>query len=432
LRGYLGRPGWLTAAWVGCLLGLAVLSKFTFLVLYPIVVLTWAFAWCRPGGSAESPGPVRWRHLILALSVSVLALNTGYAYRGTGRPLGSFNFRCQALRDFAGAPWVHGTWVERLPVPVPEEFIRGLDQQKDRAEHGAPGYLNQHWRQGGWWYFYVYALALKVPLGTWALGGLALACALVSRRSRARALDEWLLWAPSLAVVVLLSTQMRDQFAAVRYVLPALPLLFIAVSRVGLLVGDAWAMLRRASACARPLPVFSAAGFVVAALVWNGVSVVRVHPHYMAYLHELAGGPDRGWRHLIDANSDWGQDLLFVKHWLEDHPDARPLGLAYYGGMDPHIAGLDYQLPPSGLAPDFAGPPAGWYAVSASFVAGAPFAAYDAGGHFVGTAADQFGYFRGFKPAATAGYSILIYRVVQGPPGQPLRPFGPEPGQRRR
>ena len=33
--------------------------------------------------------------------------------------------------------------------------------------------------------------------------------------------------------------------------------------------------------------------------------------------------------HLLDSNIDWGQDLLYLKDWLDKHPQARPLGLAY-------------------------------------------------------------------------------------------------------
>src|SRR5262249_43677115 len=64
--------------------------------------------------------------------------------------------------------------------PVPEDWLRGIDvQRRDFEEFGRtrPSYLAGQWRERGWWYYYLYALAVKLPLGTIALilGGLALA-----------------------------------------------------------------------------------------------------------------------------------------------------------------------------------------------------------------------------------------------------------------
>ena len=50
--------------------------------------------------------------------------------------------------------------------------------------------------------------------------------------------------------------------------------------------------------------------FAVAVLaLWYAGSVLRVHPNYLAYFNEAAGGPAQGWRWLVDSNVDWGQDF---------------------------------------------------------------------------------------------------------------------------
>jgi len=38
---------------------------------------------------------------------------------------------------------------------------------------------------------------------------------------------------------------------------------------------------------------------------WNIVSAARIFPHYLAYFNELAGGPDTGYKWLVDSNLDW-------------------------------------------------------------------------------------------------------------------------------
>ena len=62
------------------------------------------------------------------------------------------------------------------------------------------------------------------------------------------------------------------------------------------------------------------------------LSVPRQH------FNELVGGPKGGPNHLVDSNVDWGVDLLFLKKWLDEHPEASPLGLAYFGMFDPRVA----------------------------------------------------------------------------------------------
>jgi hypothetical protein len=113
---------------------------------------------------------------------------------------------------------------------------------------------------------------------------------------------------------------------------------------------------------------------------------------------------------------------------MEEHPEARPLGLAYYGGMDPHLVGVEYRIPPPHANPlphrgegnssarlspaPGVGLQPGWYAVSVNFVCGASFGSYDEEGKPITFPPEAFGYFRRFDPVAKAGYSIFIYHIT--------------------
>jgi hypothetical protein len=409
-RYYLNRPGWLEATWAGWVLGLALLSKFTLLVLYPVFLLLWLPAgWRGPAG--KSVAGIRCLHFATVLLASLLVVNLGYGFRGTGRTLGGFAFKSRALAGSEGG-WANrfqGTWLGRVPVPLPEAFVAGLDEQKSHADRGFPAYMRGEWRDGGWWYYYLVAAAVKVPLGTWLLGLLALGLACLGSRFRAPAWEEFLLLLPALGILLLLSSQtgINSHF---RYALPALPFVFIGIGRLGKLVGNADHHQRHplASSGRRPLLTVAGSGVVVAALTWNGAAVGRTHPHYLSFFNEVAGGPDNGWKWLAESNIDWGQDLLFLKRWAEEHPEAWPLGVAYYGGIDPHVAGLDYRLAPT--IDD--GPRPGWYAVSVNFVCGASFPGFDEQGRRTFFPAGAYTYFGRLTPVAKAGYSIFIYHVT--------------------
>ena len=107
----------------------------------------------------------------------------------------------------------------------------------------------------------------------------------------------------------------------------------------------------------------------------------------------------------MGSNIDWGQDLLYLKRWLNRHPEAQPFRFAYYLRLvDPRIAGIEYELPPVGqdfealreAKPNELGPKSGWYAVSVNEL------------H---RRTKEYRYFLHFKPAAMAGYSIYIYHI---------------------
>jgi hypothetical protein len=79
-------------------------------------------------------------------------------------------------------------------------FPLGIDRQKyDFDEAGFWSYLRGHWRQGGWWYYHLYALAIKEPLGTWLLAMLALAAPFAASGRKGNWRDELLVRAPAAA-----------------------------------------------------------------------------------------------------------------------------------------------------------------------------------------------------------------------------------------
>jgi len=86
-------------------------------------------------------------------------------------------------------------------------------------------------------------------------------------------------------------------------------------------------------------------------LFWQVGESFAVRPNYLAYFNELAGGPSRGYQHLVDSSLDWGQDLPALKTWLEAHPkivDGKPLYLAYFGTADPRA----YDINAKFISPD--------------------------------------------------------------------------------
>ncbi len=411
---YLRDPSWPRAWFAGVLLGVAQLTKFTCLVFYavwPVLFVIWQ--WAKPKEERVRPAAAL-GHAGLIAGLSLLIINLGYGFDRTGRKLGDYRFVSWTLAGEPEGParmYAHGLWANRfrghwlgeVPVPLPAEYVNGIDLQRRDFESGFRSYLGGELRHRGWWYYYLYGLAIKVPLGLLALVAWNIGVT-VARRGQ-DALNELTLWLPALAVLVLVSSQTGFSHH-LRYVLPLFPFVIVSTSKLAAFFEQG---KRLASAA------------VIGLVLYAAGSTLAFHPHHLSYFNELVGGPNRGHEHLVDSNIDWGQDLLFLKDWLDRHPEARPLRFAYYNLVDPRIEGIEFTPPPqgpTGLFPDddnygrTIGPHPGWHAVSVNLVCGLSWAVPDGRGSVKAAPAHAYSYFQHFTPIAKAGYSIFIYHIT--------------------
>jgi hypothetical protein len=286
------------------------------------------------------------------------------------------------------------TWLGELPVPFPKNYVLGIDlQQSDFENYGRPSYLRGQWREYGWWYYYLYACAIKVPLGLWFLGFVVLfvriangyKCCMHSRASSkrrfivsnctiagvaqgtrflptadgrqptARFRDELILLFPALVIFTVVSAETGFN-EHMRYVLPAFPFFFIFTCRiVGCPLNDMeqflttqltsdfriaykgqpsdWG-LSSTTKWRRQMALLPAA--LVATLgSWLIASSLWIYPHSLSYFNEAIGGPLNGAEHLLGSNIDWGQDLRYaIQHFRQGDGYRVPL-IAWRGYCDP-------------------------------------------------------------------------------------------------
>lgn len=428
----LAAPGPGLAILAGLTLGIAQVTKFSALWLL-VVLLAWGgyALWRRRprAGRAALLG-------VVLAGATLFAICATYAFEGVGDRLDSFRFTSRALTREVSLPErpatrvnrFAGTFLGRLPVPLPRYYVVGFDALKFEDESRYQMYLDGVLRHAPWRRYYVEALLLKLPLGTLVLVAIGSGTLLLRRSLRPHAIPIALLtMVPLLIISFLTSTNL-----GIRYVLPLFPILFLA----------AGATLARAAGPTAPRALLAAA-----CLLMNVGAIARIHPNELAFFNVIGGGPARGRFHLIDSNLDWGQDLRPLAAWLDRHPDwKRDVRLAYAGMVAPEIEGVSpYRLAPRDLRyvppvrhlpwerkedPSSWGPQPGKFAVSVNFergmflgspcprdVAGAARrltpAAFYPDTSLLWSPGGAYAYFQELQPRIEPeiGYSILLYDV---------------------
>ena len=399
------------AVLVGIVLGLAQAAKFTCVLLLPCIVGLWFLErWRNPSVPPIDRRTTAKRWSVLLLT-ALLSLNAAYLFQGTGTALKSFDFASRSAR----------TWQQRLgllaslPVPLPRDFVSGVDRQKAIMEADHPVFLDMEWRASKFPQYYLMTLVYKLPHSTqilwlWAIVGAALSQSWHTSPTRKRGITpndppttidlspRWrvgfvwrhrlILLLPAVMLIVMASTSGMQ--LGVRYILPVLPLLFLWIGEIA--ADWEWPHLDR-----RQMAV------LVLLLVCDPW---RVHPQYLAYFNELAGGVEGGRAHLLDSNLDWGQDLHELSRFLQEHP-IPSLTLAYFGTMPPEALGIRYVPPPSGA------PQPGWHAVSVNFVMGRPHGIRDGRGGMRQVNIGEFAYFGAFEPKHRLGASLELFHLTE-------------------
>lgn len=407
---WLLRPAWPESILAGITLGAAQLCKTTLVLLFGLLTVLWLADWPRDRHSPR----YHVRHLLqlaTLFAIALFVLNAAYAFHGSLTPFGEYEFVSaslagQATSTAATGNRFEGTMLGRIPVPLPLDYVRGIDLQKHNFEdHRKPSYLRGEFRNTGWWYYYLYAVAVKVPLGTWLLAALA-CCLRLRKKNRSVNFNDLVVLLPLVAILLVVSSQTGFS-RHLRYLLPAFPFAFVWISQVAYLAKGVfrWRLL---------MMVF------VAYMI---VSSITIYPHSLSYFNEIAGGPIGGRNHLLGSNLDWSQDLLLLRDWINEHPEARPFYVAYSGPISPRLAGIDYELPGRDVE-------AGWFAVSVNTVCGYPTFVVDRTGQSHFLPQDALSYLQQFEPTDHVGYSIDIYRISSSDPrvGSSVHRTDPEKG----
>ncbi|MCE5306395.1 MAG: glycosyltransferase family 39 protein [Acidobacteriales bacterium] len=362
-------------ALAGVVFGLAIVSKFSALILVPICVALYALRWRKNKKDFSLARCVKACGLMAALAAVVVI--AAYAPEAklllpATRAMRQADSSIQTLRDTIDARSEYGElmrWLGgRLGLQA-HSFLVGLGAVAAHNTVGQESYLLGKLAEHGWWYYFPVLFAVKTPTAT--LVGVLIALVAAWRRPRFELL---------VPVVLYFAASMASGLnIGLRHLLPIYPFLFLLIGATL----AAW-RLRIGRLALWLLPAALAA------------ESMAVYPHYLAFFNAPAGGPGAGPRYAVDSNIDWGQDIKKLKRWM-DARGVPQICLCYFGRANPEYYGIPNVEPPQVNEQENWKRMDCYTAVSVTPLVG------------VYTPRERFDILRRMEPVAKIGYSIYVY-----------------------
>ena len=314
---YTNRPTISRLITVGLVVGLALASKHSAVLLFPMLLLLSAVELLlqRESSTTQPTAKYASRLALAFLAISLISITVLWAWYG---------FRYAAREGGLQLNPAMTAQLHRVPSPslanvlgvfarwhlLPESYIYGFAHVLFQSKAFHSFLLGTTYPHPVWFYFPI-AMLIKSTLTFLILLGIAIWATATGRFRRHR--DILYMIIP--ASIYMIFAMAGGMNIGVRHVLPIYIFLSVAIA------GAAWTLIqahRRWS-------------YVVAALlVFQAVSVLKAFPAYVSYANEAFGGPANVHNFLSDSSSDWGQQLKSVKLYLDEH-NIKNCWFAYFG-----------------------------------------------------------------------------------------------------
>lgn len=392
----------------GLATGLALVSKFSGVLIFPMFMLVGAvFVFTKQpidlpplkrliaGRTFKSHFQKTCAALGLIVVVGLMGwlviwVSYGFRYQVSPDPAISQNLAWKEFQLRPGLAMDLAIWARNYRL-APEAYAYGFAYVARHTE-GRWAFLLGEYSPAGYWYYFLATFLVKTPLALIILIGLGF---YFIRRYGVGWRGEAMLLLPALFYLLFaLATPLNIGH---RHILPIYPFLIVFAAKMARVFDESQA--RRLQ---------WAIGLLLA---WNIGATAYIYPHFLAYFNEIAGGPSRGYRWLVDSNLDWGQDMKGLGEWRRRHPEGK-FYVSYFGNGDPNYYLPDGALLPSWpkKVPRFASfdnlPQGSLVAISASNLQ-----CLMLGNQAYPGIEEFMARMRGMTPIDHIGYSIFIYRM---------------------
>ncbi len=284
----------------GIILGLALLTKYNGLMLFPLslfffgVYLIWQIVKNKKTNYRKIVG------LLVIYFVAIFMVNLGYGFI-------SSSSLPQELKTKTFQGLAKNRITNKVMKVFPGIYLTGVDYQLFESQREY--FWQFFWGQRvswGFWYFFPLSFLIKVPIPFLIFLCLTLFFAL-KKKLKIGAFEFYLLFA-SLFFFIYFSF-FNKLIIGFRYILMIFPLLFVLTSPL--------ANLKFSNK-----KVNNFYWFLLGSLItWYVLGTLKIHPHYLAYVNEFVGGPKNAYKYYADSNLDWGQNWTLLARFKEKNKE---------------------------------------------------------------------------------------------------------------
>jgi hypothetical protein len=290
-----------------------------------------------PGAIKLNPAGLQWRRAAAIFLIACMVVWAGFFFH-----VSKVTFADQMVTiHFAGYTKLLQYEMPTLRTPITIfipacEWLTGFGWRIAEDMGGHRCFLLGHYSPTGFNLYFPVAMLLKWPLLILLSG--AAGAYVVLRRKVAGSRD--LLLISLVPAVYFLCAVKAPVNIGIRHVMPLYPFLLLYAGAFA-----EWARTWRWDVRWTKL-------FFGVLLIAQAADIARYAPDYLSYFTVLVK-PANTWQLLSDSNTDWGQGLVALRRFQDEHPN-EPIHLAYVGEVDPAWYGIRYtrlheQDRPSGL-----------------------------------------------------------------------------------
>lgn len=210
-----------------------------------------------------------------------------------------------------------------IPLPFPEYIIGFIENVLLHDTYGHDSFLWGQCRNDGWWYYFPVTMLIKVPVSLLiGIGALMLWPAIKlylyitrTKNKKIKTLAKNFKLKPHHIFVIIpvfyfLLSMTSSINLGIRHILIIFPFIYLGI---GILVQKA---VKYQSKTLIPIALLTG---------WYMCSSISIYPHYLEYFNEIIGGPENGYKYLLDSNLSWAQDDLYVEDYINSFPDTTPV-----------------------------------------------------------------------------------------------------------
>jgi 4-amino-4-deoxy-L-arabinose transferase-like glycosyltransferase len=382
LDGYSRNPSTLRALAVGLVTALALLTKFSMIILLPVPGAFLLVRWWRMRGTSNV-----WRslagHLLVASVVFVLVIQVVYAFRSP--PLDPEVSWIQSVSRY---PALVQRSIETLSPMLPRDFLFGIYVVAMHNSGGHSSSLLGMYDYRGWWYYFPVTFALKTSIPF-----LLLCLTAITWSAWRIAQGDGTFWFAVIPIGLYSALAMTSGInIGIRHFLPVYPFLLMLSG----------ALLAAVYKQAHKVGLFLAAGVISI----MSIEAFATFPYYISYVNQFKGD-NPGWRYLSDSNVEWGDAVPELVDFLKARGVTQISGALLGGNLTLRLYGIEFMdlfgQPPL--------PDTQYVAIGASFLNGST---VEYGNASNGRETEQqrinfFDAYRNRKPVAILGNSIYVF-----------------------